>query len=51
MNRLIISKHQHSLGEGVIWDHRLGLLLFVDILSKSSEFFRSVVSDHEPEVT
>ena len=34
MNRLISSEHQHTLGEGIIWDHRLGLLLFVDILSK-----------------
>ena len=34
MNRLVISKHQHLLGEGVIWDHRSGLLLFVDIISK-----------------
>ncbi len=34
MHKLNISEHQHSLGEGIIWDHRLGLLLFVDILSK-----------------
>ena len=34
MNRLITSKHQHILGEGIIWDHYSGLLLFVDILSK-----------------
>ncbi len=34
MNRLITSKHQHRLGEGILWDHHSELLLFVDILSK-----------------
>ena len=37
MHKLNISEHQHLLGEGIIWDHRLGLLLFVDILSKKLE--------------
>ena len=34
MNKSISSDHQHRLGEGIIWDHRKKLLLFVDILSK-----------------
>jgi len=38
MNNYRLSKHNHKLGEGIIWDHNTQLLLFVDILSK--KFFR-----------
>ena len=27
------SNHYHNLAEGIIWDHHVELLLFVDILS------------------
>lgn len=33
MTKYQASTHQHKLGEGILWDHRAGLLLFVDILS------------------
>ena len=45
MNKLIFSEHQHSLGEGIIWDHYSQLLLFVDILSK--KLFRMNIDNFE----
>ena len=29
------SEHSHELAEGILWDHRSELLLFVDIISKN----------------
>jgi xylono-1,5-lactonase len=33
MTKFKRSNHRHNLGEGIIWDHHVELILFVDILS------------------
>jgi xylono-1,5-lactonase len=45
MADFISSKHNHNLGEGIIWDYHTELLLFVDILSK--KLFRMEIDSFE----